>query len=203
MNGGFIPKKAREFTEREKPVTPVRDGQIPFQVNQNPIAAKRLTPNIDVNVNAVFDSRPVNSVDFYQTGGTLTTNFVGDVETAVLSYVIPNGRIAVVKFVSFEFEPIYPANTVSSVITTVTINGNAIPFNDAFSGPQTRSRIPTFLLVDQGQTLSITSVRTSTLTIAARIALSGVPYIPTFVGEIGGTMLVKRFIDLPFEVGSK
>lgn len=200
----YLSPNALEFVNRE--LTPSGVGIPPSTGNAQVVRGPAIVPGgKTANVTSIFNSRPVNSKDFYKVGGTLSIDGTGTVETGVFSYQVPNGYVAIINRITFQFDPIYPFNTLSSMLTSITLNNSPIPFNDSWSGPQKTPDNPPnlFILADQGWVLTINAVRTSTLSLAARIATSGISYSPNFTADINGTLVLKTASDINFEVASK
>lgn len=203
----FFPANVRpekEFeTREESAIKPAGVGSGVFNPaslvgGKSPIGASS-----DARVISVFSGRPVNAQDFLQIGGTLTVDGIGTTETASFSYTVPQGRVAVVGGIAFSLDLIYPAVTIVSMVTQIFVDNNPVLFMDPWNNAQILNRTPTFFLVDENKTITIRSIRVSTLSVAARIAATGVTYTPNFTAEISGTMLSKRGLPVNFEIGSK
>lgn len=195
-----------EFQDRQDQT--LSDQQVKAALGVHGLSAQQvktipeLTPTEKVEVTSFFDTRPINAQDYFKSGGTLvqsTTTLADDTDTGTFTFVIPTGYVAILRAFAWEFDAVYTQNTITSVTTGLKVDDMAVKFLDVFNDLQiTTSRpINTHLIIDEEQTLKITSTRISNIAFAGR----GIP-VPTYVATFEGNLLQKRNLPANFEVGS-
>lgn len=197
--GGFFDREPQTIT----------DPRLREIIEQSPppntLLDSYLTPVKQVNVTSTYDARPIQSQDFFRAGGTLVLSGDQLTETSIFSFVVPAGRVAVVRFCYWEFDPIYAPNTIVSVLNYITLDGARLKFYDDIQNLQTTGiqGIGTFFIANQGQTVAINSIRVSNITVAARNVGLLVPFDPAYQAYFTGNMLLSRNLPPEFEIGSE
>jgi len=133
------------------------------------------------NVSNVFLTRPLNALDSIRSGGTLSVNGTELIETGSFEFTIPLGYTGIIRNVNFYFDPLYPPNTLSSVITKIFIDGEPLKHNDAIENLQKMSFSHHFD-VSEKRMVKIESIRTSSITLTERNLASPFAYEPTYTG---------------------
>lgn len=199
----------KEFTEREsQQITDNRLRDIVDQVPKSRRGAGRvvdnsdLTPLLPVKVTSTFETRPINAQDFFRSGGSIafsTTTLVDDTETATFSFTVPNGRVAILRQFGWQFDPIYVDSTITSMTTFISADNQRVANYDSILDLQyIEDRIPAHFIFPEKTVITITSIRLSTVSLAAR-ALTATP---TYLAQLYGNLLLGRGLPTNFEIGN-
>lgn len=180
-----------EFTDRDPqlPADPrytdaAREGHLTGQMITTPPGE----PPIDYDVRSVFDSRPINGIDFNFTdsaGISSATAWTVNVE-------VPEGYVAVLRGARHFLNPA-PATLTSrsDVLATLLVNEIQQPSNrDIPVGVQSDDIMRFFVLIDELNTMGITFTSSATIT-------SSTGYVTFF-----GNLISKTGRPVPFEVAN-
>lgn len=155
-----------------------------------------------IAVQNVFGARPLNATDLLKAGGVedYGGNVLNTTDTGTFSWVVPQGRVAIVTGFSWDLNPIFAAPTLLSVVGVITIDGQPVPHLDVFGGQNSLGAlVPAYFAADQGQTVAITITRSSVLSIADRIAIQpDFLFTLSFYSLFVGTMLQREGYALNF-----
>lgn len=116
-------------------------------------------PTLDFNVRSIFDSRPVNTIDFNIPAffeGPTTTSFT----EAVMSFVVPDGSVCVLRKTHTWSEigngSIGTATERSDIKASFMLDGVTVQYNqDIPVGPEQDDLLRTFIIADERQVVAV------------------------------------------------
>jgi hypothetical protein len=115
----------------------------------------------------VFDTRPVNSHDFYFNKLVqVTDNVDWTAQTAEFTFEVPSGKVLILRGLKYEFgtvylTDVYYANQFAVNLTAVIGSANISDFTGNDCPQVINAYIPTYLVVDEGENIAFKVVRSS------------------------------------------
>lgn len=148
------------------------------------------SPKTNSKVETTFDARPINAVDFYESGGT----FGYGVPNASFTFQVPEGRIGILRKFRYEFSPIYPNIPFNNIVTSIQVSGITVP---GYTGMQLAQYVPDWIdcyaLAGEGQYITLFFQFSGAFPYAA-VSLNA---------EFYGNLLISTGRQLEFEPGTE
>ena len=160
-----------------------------------------LSPGYNIDVQSVFDTRPVNATDFHvSTNGFVAADLAN---TLLLSYTVPNGKIALIRGIRWQFTMSAP-NSISGIPDDSAVSGRQkaiiLQINGNTPADLIDNNIPAFQGVGSNwQDIFIVVGPSQLIEVVSAIGDTSV----FGHAEIRGTLLLSRGLPYPFEIGSK
>ncbi len=148
------------------------------------------SPKTESKVITTFDARPINAVDFYESGGTMGYG----VPNASFTFQVPEGRIGILRKFRYEFSPIYPTIPAADILTSIQVSGITVAgFTNMQLGQYVPEWIDCYALAGEGQYITIFFQFSGTY-----------PYVDvTLNAEFYGNLLISTGRQLEFEPGTE